>query len=85
MFLNNGVGQPRFSIFRANGEKNNRRLAGIDMNPVSRMFASDVIKRSVASHMRKMAERLKIVNGRVRLRRTPFRSSHGSTESRPTD
>jgi len=70
MIVNHGVGQPRLSIFSANSEKYDRRLPGIDGNAASGMFSSDVIKRSVASHVRKMAERLEIVNGKVRIQHT---------------
>ncbi len=48
--------EPRISAFSANGEENNRRLVGENMNPSRRMFTSDVIVRSVTSHMWKVVE-----------------------------
>jgi phosphoribosylformylglycinamidine (FGAM) synthase-like amidotransferase family enzyme len=48
-----GIGQPWLSIFRANGEEYNCRLAGIIVNAARRMFAADFFKRRVATHIAK--------------------------------
>jgi hypothetical protein len=48
-----GISQPWLSIFRANGEEYNCRLAGIIVDATPRMFAADFFKRRVATHIAK--------------------------------
>ncbi len=57
MIMNHGVGQPGIPIFRANGEEDNRRLAGIDTNAARRTFASDVFVGKIAGRVEEMSKK----------------------------
>ena len=48
-----GIGQPWLSIFRANGEEYNCRLAGINLDAARRMLAPDIFIRRVATYIAK--------------------------------
>ena len=53
--MNGAICQPGYSILRANGEKNNRGLVGINVNAASGMFAADFFVRTVV-HGAKLPE-----------------------------